>query len=112
MRASRATRARKRRRERLVLLLRHGRGGAARSKSHADLANANVGGENVHRGAILGAILGAYAGDEQLSKEMKDGLYEKEAIEKEIDDFVRSVMKSGASSEDCTASSKQCSEPV
>ena len=76
------------------------------------LANANVGGENVHRGAILGAILGAYAGDEQLPTEMKDGLYEKEAIEKEIDDFVRSVMKSGASSEECSASSKQCSEPV
>ena len=86
--------------------------GSSSSCWRALLANANVGGENVHRGAILGAILGAYAGDEQLPYDMKDGLYEKEAIEKEIDDFVRSVMKSGASSEECSASSKQCSEPV
>ncbi|KAL3801038.1 hypothetical protein HJC23_002331 [Cyclotella cryptica] len=56
------------------------------------LANANVGGENVHRGAVLGAILGARAGDEQLPAEMKDGLFEREDIEREIDLFVESVM--------------------
>lgn len=57
------------------------------------LANANVGGENVHRGAIIGAILGARAGDEQLQPELKDGLHDKEAIAKEIDEFVESIFK-------------------
>jgi ADP-ribosylglycohydrolase len=57
------------------------------------LANANVGGENVHRGAVMGAILGARVGDEQLPPEMKDGLYDKVAISKEIDSFVEAVMK-------------------
>lgn len=49
-------------------------------------------------------------GDEQLPKEMKEGLYEKKVIEKEIDDFVRAVMKSGTSSKERSAMSKQCSE--
>ena len=39
------------------------------------LANANVGGENVHRGSVLGAILGARAGLEQLPPQMVNGLY-------------------------------------
>jgi ADP-ribosylglycohydrolase len=56
------------------------------------LANANVGGENVHRGAVLGAILGARAGDEQLPTEMKDGLFDRKDIGREIDLFVESVM--------------------
>lgn len=56
------------------------------------LANANVGGENVHRGAILGAILGARAGDEQLPAEMKEGLFDGKDIGLEIDLFVQSVM--------------------
>jgi len=57
------------------------------------LANANIGGENVHRGAILGAILGARAGDEQLPSDMKEGLYDKNLLRKEIDAFVESIMR-------------------
>lgn len=52
------------------------------------LANANVGGENVHRGIILGALLGAAAGDENIPNKLKEGLYFHDEIEKEIDDFV------------------------
>mmetsp|Transcript_9153 Transcript_9153/g.13514 ORF Transcript_9153/g.13514 Transcript_9153/m.13514 type:complete len:445 (-) Transcript_9153:266-1600(-) len=57
------------------------------------IANANVGGENVHRGCILGAILGARAGMESIPKEkLVDGLYDKETLEQEIDDFVEAVL--------------------
>lgn len=57
------------------------------------LANANIGGENVHRGAVLGAILGAHAGDEELPFELKDGLFEKNAITQEINAFVDSILR-------------------
>lgn len=57
------------------------------------LANANVGGENVHRGSILGAILGARASNERLPQELKGGLFNRQELEKEIDEFVKAVMK-------------------
>ena len=57
------------------------------------VANANVGGENVHRGALLGAVLGARAGVDRLPSRLVDGLYHKTELEKEIDDFVEAVMK-------------------
>jgi len=57
------------------------------------VANANVGGENVHRGAILGAFLGARAGVENLPKEMIDGLYDAKDLEKEIDAFIEVVLR-------------------
>ena len=64
---------------------------------NALLANANVGGENVHRGAVIGAILGARTGDERLPSQMKDGLFDKDVIKAEIDNFVASVMKNSSS---------------
>mmetsp|Transcript_10531 Transcript_10531/g.22964 ORF Transcript_10531/g.22964 Transcript_10531/m.22964 type:complete len:284 (-) Transcript_10531:102-953(-) len=57
------------------------------------IANANIGGENVHRGAVLGAILGARVGDENLPQMIKSGLYERDLLEKEIDTFVDAVMR-------------------
>ncbi len=57
------------------------------------LANANTGGENVHRAACLGVILGARVGDANLPDELKSGLYEKSALENEIDLFVSAVMQ-------------------
>jgi len=57
------------------------------------LANANVGGENVHRGSIFGAILGARAGNDALPSHLKDGLYFKEELASEIDAFVDAVIK-------------------
>ena len=60
------------------------------------LANANVGGENVHRGSILGAILGARvapsAKSDDVSK-LQKGLYNKKELEDEIDAFVKAVLK-------------------
>jgi ADP-ribosyl-[dinitrogen reductase] hydrolase len=57
------------------------------------LANANVGGENVHRGSIMGAILGARAGLNQIPSQLVNGLYPLSELEKEIDDFVRAVVQ-------------------
>ena len=68
-------------------------GGAGETCWKALIANANIGGENVHRGAVLGAILGARAGDENLPTGLKSGLYEKDAIAKEIDLFIVAVMQ-------------------
>ena len=55
------------------------------------LANANVGGENVHRGSVMGAILGARASG-PLPAKLIDGLYAKDDLEKEIDAFVEAVL--------------------
>lgn len=70
------------------------------------LANANIGGENVHRGAVIGAILGARVGDENLPKELKSGLYDRDLLEKEIDAFVNAVMKQNTS-DDNAATAKE-----
>jgi ADP-ribosylglycohydrolase len=56
------------------------------------LANANVGGESVHRGSLFGAILGARTGDSALPAHLKDGLFHRGDLEKEIDDFVKTVL--------------------
>ncbi len=57
------------------------------------LANANVGGENVHRGAVLGAALGAAAGYTNLDRYLIDGLAARVQLASEIDAFVRTVME-------------------
>lgn len=56
------------------------------------LANANTGGENVHRGSILGAILGAHAGEEKLPPKLFN-LYHREELEGEINAFVNAVLQ-------------------
>jgi ADP-ribosyl-[dinitrogen reductase] hydrolase len=56
------------------------------------LSNANVGGENVHRGSVLGAILGARAGFDRLPPQLVEGLYPQSELQQEIDDFVRAVL--------------------
>lgn len=55
------------------------------------LFNANVGGENVHRGAVLGALLGAHAGVAGLPPALIDGLAAKNELTVEIDAFVAAV---------------------
>lgn len=55
------------------------------------LANANTGGENVHRGSCLGAVLGARHLMEELEPKLVQGLYEKVELEKEIADFLKAV---------------------
>jgi ADP-ribosyl-[dinitrogen reductase] hydrolase len=55
------------------------------------LANTNVGGENCHRGAAIGALLGARNGDSRIPTWMKEGLHDSAAIKAEIDAFVTSL---------------------
>jgi len=58
------------------------------------LANANSGGENVHRGSILGAVLGASVTMEKIPVHMMvDGLYHKDELAKEIQNFLASIMQ-------------------
>ena len=60
------------------------------------LANANVGGENVHRGSILGAILGARVTPSAKSDDvgkLQKGLHNKKELQEEIDAFVKGVLK-------------------
>eukprot|EP00542_Grammatophora_oceanica_P021147 CAMPEP_0194034656 /NCGR_PEP_ID=MMETSP0009_2-20130614/7087_1 /TAXON_ID=210454 /ORGANISM="Grammatophora oceanica, Strain CCMP 410" /LENGTH=361 /DNA_ID=CAMNT_0038675679 /DNA_START=126 /DNA_END=1211 /DNA_ORIENTATION=+ len=57
------------------------------------LANANVGGENVHRGSLLGAVLGARSGLPNLPEQLRKGLYEQSKLSEEIDSFVKAVVK-------------------
>jgi len=53
----------------------------------AVLANANAGGENAHRGAAVGALVGAGAGYDAWRPDLRDGLAEAAAITQEIDAF-------------------------
>jgi ADP-ribosylglycohydrolase len=61
------------------------------------LANANTGGENVHRGSCLGAVLGAVASTTLSSppspSEMREELYDYETIGHEIQEFVQTIMQ-------------------
>jgi ADP-ribosyl-[dinitrogen reductase] hydrolase len=58
------------------------------------LANTNVGGENVHRGSAIGAILGARAGLKELPPQLIQGLYPQQELAQEINDFVHAVLES------------------
>jgi ADP-ribosyl-[dinitrogen reductase] hydrolase len=59
------------------------------SPERAVLANANAGGENVARGSILGAIMGAAHGTEGWPSWTKDGLKAKVEINSEIDNLFK-----------------------
>ena len=67
--------------------------------SAATLANANAGGENVARGSILGAVLGAAnassknKGNQNLPDWCLQGLHHKKEIEQEIKDFTAKIEK-------------------
>ena len=55
------------------------------------IANTEVGGDNCHRGAILGALLGAAGGPGVFPDRWVEQLYEKEVILSEIEQFVGSL---------------------
>mmetsp|Transcript_110773 Transcript_110773/g.345237 ORF Transcript_110773/g.345237 Transcript_110773/m.345237 type:complete len:431 (-) Transcript_110773:94-1386(-) len=55
------------------------------------LANVNVGGENTHRGHILGALAGAAHGLRGVPQDWLDGLVSREEIKKEIEAFVAAI---------------------
>ncbi len=54
------------------------------------LANADAGGDNVHRGMLLGMVVGG-AGDSFPSR-LKDGLIARSELEKEIEEYVEIVL--------------------
>lgn len=55
---------------------------------NALIANTNVGGDNCHRGAVLGAILGASLGISAIPQRWITGLTAHDAIHQEIEQFV------------------------
>ena len=59
------------------------------------LANTNVGGENCHRGAALGAIMGAALGESRIPPRFIEGLAATREIKQEIDEFVAAVAAAG-----------------
>ena len=52
------------------------------------IANTNVGGDNCHRGAVLGAILGAALGVEAIPKRWINGLTAHAELNDEIEKFI------------------------
>jgi ADP-ribosylglycohydrolase len=52
------------------------------------IANTNAGGDNCHRGAILGAILGAALGFQAIPERWIQGLSAYDRLQQEIDTFV------------------------
>ncbi len=52
------------------------------------IANTNVGGDNCHRGAILGALLGAAVGYQAIPDRWLRGLRNRDALEQEIESFL------------------------
>lgn len=57
------------------------------------LANANAGGANVDRGLLLGAILGAQAGEKAIPEHLKTGLKAYEGLRSEIEAFKAMVSR-------------------
>ena len=55
------------------------------------LRNANRGGENVHSGCVVGALLGAQCGYSGLPPRLVEGLKDSAALREEIDAFVAAV---------------------
>lgn len=52
------------------------------------LANTNCGGENCHRGALVGALVGATTGASKIPARLIEGLHARDELEKEINEFV------------------------
>lgn len=57
------------------------------------LANANTGGENVHRGIVLGALLGANVGEKAIPEHLKVGLKDYASIKQEIESFKAAILR-------------------
>ena len=58
------------------------------------LANANAGGDNVHRGMVLGLIVGA--AHDELPEDLRQGLSDYKALQSEIDEFSDVVLSGRA----------------
>jgi hypothetical protein len=67
------------------------------------LINANTGGENVHRGSCLGAVLGAAAPSRSAvvdPPQMIQGLHDLKELEREIEEFVTAVLSKSPTESD------------
>jgi len=60
------------------------------------LANANTGGENVHRGIVLGALLGADVGEKAIPEHLKLGLKDYAILQEEIEAFKAAISNADA----------------
>ncbi len=56
------------------------------------LASTNAGGENVARGSLLGALLGAQEGFAKFPKHLKEGLVLKDEFEGEFNEFIKNAL--------------------
>lgn len=54
------------------------------------LANANAGGDNVHRGILLGMLAGA--ANDEIPQDLKEGLSQYKEIAKEIEEFLKIIV--------------------
>jgi ADP-ribosylglycohydrolase len=54
------------------------------------IANANVGGDNCHRGAVVGALLGAASGTAGIPSRFMDGIYDATRLREQIDELIPS----------------------
>jgi len=54
------------------------------------LANANAGGDNVHRGILLGMLAGAP--NDEIPQDLKEGLSQYKEIAKEIEEFLKIIL--------------------
>jgi len=61
----------------------------------AILANANAGGENVARGALIGVLMGGKHGMAGMPDWTKNGLFAKDEINAEIDQFLNGLNENG-----------------
>jgi ADP-ribosylglycohydrolase len=52
------------------------------------IANTNVGGDNCHRGAVVGALLGAASGTERMPKRFLDGIHDSAGLRRQIDSLL------------------------
>ena len=51
------------------------------------IANTNLGGDNCHRGAVVGALLGAFAGMARIPVRLCDGLHDASTLRQQIHRF-------------------------
>ena len=60
------------------------------------VANTNAGGDNCHRGAVLGALLGAWLGFEAIPLRWRQGLLAGSALAQEVDEFINTFVPAPA----------------
>eukprot|EP00887_Chlorella_sp_A99_P008172 scaffold12.g8172.t1 len=78
-----------------VLYLAYRHAGSPSPFEDAVLANVNAGGENCHRGAALGALMGAAVGASGVPPRFIEGLAARDEIKKEIDSYVHALYGNG-----------------